>query len=276
MKNTSFDFPNKSIDQKSKFYVHHKKQKRKLAPYEDRSYMYAGGGYLSTAEDLAQMGNQLMNNQFLKEETKQLLTKSYLLKDGTPTYYGLGWETGKSRLHTEVIYHSGSLPTSVAHLIIYPKEEVVFAYLANTGDNVFFNAREAQTIAELFVTADDATKNANANLEGTWRVETTSLRDKRTAGILQLTQNPKGLKQGSITFKRSAKKITCPLVVVKLENDKVHCVGVSPMFIDFYLELRNNEFTGKWLHDFNVKGIPEKDEYWKPRKIIGKNINQQK
>jgi len=41
------------------------------------------------------------------------------------------------------------------------------------------------------------------------------------------------------------------------------------MFIDFYICLENDTFTGKWLHDFNVKGIPEKDSYWKPRVIEG-------
>jgi CubicO group peptidase (beta-lactamase class C family) len=179
MKNTTFDFPNKSIDQKSKFYIYDKKQNRKLAPYENRSYMYAGGGYLSTAEDLVQMGNQLINSDFLSKETKQLLTKSHLLKDGTPTFYGLGWETGVNRLNTKVIYHSGSLPTSVAHLIVYPDEEVVLAYLANTGDNVFFNAREAQTIAELFIEANKVNSTQSEKLTGSWNIETTSLRNKK-------------------------------------------------------------------------------------------------
>lgn len=275
MQHTSFDFPDKNIDQKSKFYVYDKKQKRKLAPFENRSYMYAGGGYLSTAEDLVHMGRQLINSQFLKEDTKQLLTKSYLLKDGTPTYYGLGWETGTSRLHTKVIYHSGSLPTSVAHLVIYPEEEVVMAYLANTGNHVFFNAREAQTIAELFLEEETA-NNLTSDFEGKWNITTTSLRDKKTTGTLHLNLNTNGILDGTITFKRSSKKITCPLVVVNIENGTAHCVGVSPMFIDFYLELKNDEFTGKWLHDFNVKGIPEKGGYWKPRKIIGKKMNQQK
>ena len=272
MKNTTFDFPDRKIDQKSKFYVYDKKQKRKLAPPENRSYMYAGGGYLSTAQDLVQMGNKFINTDFLNKETRELLTTSYVLENGTPTYYGLGWETGISRLDTEVVYHSGSLPTSVAHLIIYPKEEVVLAYLANTGDNVFFNAREAQTIAELFINQKRYTHEQIEDLEGKWNISTTSLRDKKTTGTLHLSLNNDGIVSGTISFKRSRKNITCPIVVATIENNKAYCIAVSPMFIDFYLEFKNNEFNGVWLHDFNVKGIPEKDNYWEPRKINGSKI----
>lgn len=273
MRNTAFDFPDKTITNKSKFYIHDKKDKRKHAPIENRSYMYAGGGYLSTSEDLVQMGNQFINGKFLKEGTKELLTKSYVLDDGTATFYGLGWETGISRLNTKVIYHSGSLPTSVAHLIIYPDEEVVLAYLANTGDNVFFNVREAQIIAELFMETNQTTDNPISDIEGNWIIETTSLRNKKTSGTLQLTLNSDGVVSGPITFKRSNRQLNCPVVVSTFKGNKVHCIGVSPMFIDFYLEFRDNEFKGEWLHDFNVKGIPEKDEYWNPRKITGIKTN---
>ncbi|MBO6829872.1 MAG: hypothetical protein JJ876_09975 [Muricauda sp.] len=54
-------------------------------------------------------------------------------------------------------------------------------------------------------------------------------------------------------------------------------IAVSPMFIDMYVTLTDNDkaFTGHWLHDFNIKGIPEKDPYWAPRKIDGSKINHQ-
>ena len=48
------------------------------------------------------------------------------------------------------------------------------------------------------------------------------------------------------------------------------------MFIDLYVTtLKDNAFTGYWLHDFNTKGIPEKDPYWKPRKIDGIKIDHE-
>lgn len=122
MNNTSFDYPNTSEDHTSKFYIYDKK--RRLAPAENRSCMYAGGGYLSTANDLVHMGDMLIRDKYLNKETRKLLTRTYQLKNGTKTHYGLGWETGVNRLGSEVIFHSGSLPTSVAHLVIYPEEEI--------------------------------------------------------------------------------------------------------------------------------------------------------
>jgi len=272
MKNTSFDFPDTSIQQKSKFYIYDKKQNRKLAPLEDRSYMYAGGGYLSTAGDMVLMGDAIIQNNFLSETTKKLITQSHKLNNGALTHYGLGWESGQSRLKTKVLFHSGSLPTSLAHLVVYPDEEVVLAYLANTGDNVFFNEREAQTIAELFIKKEDFKNQQTNNLAGTWEIETTSLKGKKTKGVLKLNIKNDAFISGAISFKRSRKKISCPLTVASVENNKVHLVAVSPMFIDLYLEFEDEKFSGEWLHDFNVKGIPEKDDYWKPRKITGSKI----
>ena len=95
---------------------------------------------------------------------------------------------------------------------------------------------------------------------------------KKTKGKLNISLKNDGILSGTINFKRSRKKISCPIVIASVENNIVHCIAVSPMFIDFYLEVDGNEFKGEWLHDFNVKGIPEKDEYWKPRKIKGTKI----
>ena len=56
-------------------------------------------------------------------------------------------------------------------------------------------------------------------------------------------------------------------------DSSVHLIAVSPMFIDFNLILDSNEFTGQWLHDFNINGQPEEDSYWNPREINGIKIN---
>lgn len=273
MNNTAFDYPVQPMEHRSEFYVFDKKEGRQLAPPEDRSYMYAGGGYVSTAEDLVHMGLSLLTDSYLQNGTRELLTSSYVLKDGTPTGYGLGFETGISRLNTPIVYHSGSLPTSVAHLIVYPDEEVVMAWLANTGDHVFFNEREAQTIAELFVKSDQPEGENAQEITGSWRIRTTSLRDKNTDGIMRIDVTPDGLVTGSITFKRSKKKKEFPLIVINQDGNKIHCVAVSPMFMDFYLVIDEDAFSGEWLHDFNVKGIPEEDDYWKKREIIGIQID---
>lgn len=244
------------------------------APDEDRSFMYAGGGFLSTAEDLVKMGTALLQNNYLKTRTTQTLFSSHELKDGTKTYYGLGWETGVSRKGTPIVYHSGSMKSARSHLIIYPEKEVVVAYIANTGDHIFFNDREAQLIAELFIqdaeNTSDIVKKKYEPLVGEWHIATTSLRNKKTEGRLNLKKNTSGVFSGEITFTRSKEKKSFPIVLTDIENTSVHLVAVSPMFIDFYIQLvDDNSFKGEWLHDFNVKGIEELDEYWDARSITG-------
>jgi len=268
MEHTAFDKPNDASDLKTKFYLNGKKGKRGIAPFEDRSYMYAGGGYLSTAEDLVEMGHQLITDEYLSSETRNTLTSSYVLSNGDSTYYGLGWETGKSRLDVPVIFHGGSMQTARSHLIIYPDQKLVFAYLANTGDQVFFNDREAQSIAEIFVKKVMNRKEVHFDrLNGKWKIETTSLRNKKTEGLLVLSNG-----KGSITYKRSKKKLTMPIIITGHNEKHIHLIAVSPMFIDFYLKFEDDQLKGTWLHDFDVKGIPETDKYWKEREIVAKKV----
>ncbi len=269
MAHTSFDFPDKKVPDKSVQYVASKKEERIEAPFDNRSYMYAGGGYLSTAEDLVLMGSQLLNEKYISKETIDLLFSSYHLKDGTKTNYGLGWECGVNRTNTPIVYHSGSMSSARSHLVIFPDEKIVFAYLANTGDHIFFNEREAHSIAELCLEEPTTDELANT-LIGEWEVNTTSLKNKKTSGVLRLSKNKEGVIEGSITFKRSKKKKTFPLILSGVQNNQFHLMAVTPMFLDLYLTIDGNTANGKWLHDFNVNGTPETDDYWKPRALTAK------
>lgn len=266
MAHTTFDFPDREVPNKSVQYILGKKNERTEAPADNRSYMYAGGGYLSNAEDLVLMGNQLLHEDYITKNTRSLLFTSQTLQDGTQTNYGLGWECGTNRTNTPIVYHSGSMSSARSHLVLFPEEAIVFAFLANTGDHIFFNDREAHSIAELFV--DPESDQVNTDLiTGEWQINTTSLRDKETSGVLKLAKNAQGLIEGSITFKRSRKEKTFPVVLAGKDGDAFHLIAVTPMFLDLYLTVDGDNASGRWLHDFNVKGIPETDEYWKPRTI---------
>jgi hypothetical protein len=275
MQKTTFDYPNQTSKTISTFYIYDKKEGRVEAPKDNRSYMYAGGGYLSTAEDLLKAGQTILNEHYVNKKYIQELLNSQKLPNGTETHYGLGWEVGTSRLETPIVYHSGSMSTARSHFIIYPDEDIVFAYLANTGDHVFFNDREAQNIPELFVEIKQNKSYVTNNTEtllGQWQINTTSLRDKKSKGTLQLSKNKNGLIQDHIEFKRSRKTETHPVILTDIDDNKAHLMAVSPIFIDFFLRFEENTFSGIWLHDFNVKAIPEEDEYWKARAIEGKKL----
>jgi len=275
MLDTTFDYPYQNSDNASKFYIYYKKEGRIEAPQENRSFMYAGGGYLSTAKDLVKAGRAILDKSYINKEYIDELLSSQQLKGGSETHYGLGWEVGTSRLNTPIVYHSGSMSTARSHLMIYPEEDVVFAYLSNTGDHIFFNAREAQNIAELFVEVKRKTEPQDTIPEvmvGEWKISTTSLRGKKSDGILELSIDKKGIISGEIEFKRSRKTEQYPIILTDFKNKRAHLIAVSPMYMDLFLTYKNKRFEGVWLHDFNVKGIPEDDEYWKPRLIEGRRL----
>lgn len=282
MNNTYFDHPDFHPEEISTQYIREKEgflrqlfsrnnTERIAAPKENRSFMYAGGGYLSTAEDLVKMGWKLISGEYLNDSTVEMLFKDQKLKNGASTHYGLGWEVGISRTGTPIVFHSGSMSSARGHLLIYPEENLIFAILMNTGDHVFFNDREALTIAEIFLNEEMDSKKASS-ITGQWSITTTSLRDKRTKGEVSLSMDGNRTVKGTISFKRSRKKKSFPIILTNIENNEYHFVGISPMYFDLYANFEKNSFSGTWLHDFNVMGESEIDPYWKPRTIEGEKV----
>lgn len=270
VENTSFDSPNHDSEDISKFYIKGRKS-RELAPFENRSFMYAGGGYLSTAEDLVKIGHQFINFDFLKKATVDTLTQSLDLKNGVLTYYGLGWELGSSKIDTEVWHHNGSMPTARTHWVLLPEEKIVLAYMSNTGEHVFFNDAEAHAIAKIFLDAKRAKAGLNSNSEyltGVWTGEVTSLYDKSKKAKLTLESTKNGLVIGEVEFKRSRKRETYPVVVNGSTKDSLHFIAVTPMFADFHLRINSNDnLEGVWQHEFVRKPNQDEDEFWKGREV---------
>jgi len=120
------------------------------APYVDNSYKWAGGGFLSTTEDLARVGELLLDGALLKPETRQSLWTSQRTTDGRETGYGMGWFVDHDAAGRRRVYHSGGSVGGTAYLLIYPDEKLVLALLVNS-DRTFVGA--APRLAEAFLAA---------------------------------------------------------------------------------------------------------------------------
>ena len=120
------------------------------APYVDQSYKWAGGGFLSTTEDLAIFGQAMLAGTLLKPATFALLTTAQRTRDGKDTGYGIGWAVGRDRAGRRRIAHSGGSTGGTAYLILYPDDGLVLAMLANS-DRPFIGI--ARSIAEAFAAA---------------------------------------------------------------------------------------------------------------------------
>lgn len=96
-------------------------------------YKLAGGGFLSTSEDIAQLGQAILEHKLLKKETYDQLLTSQLV-NGKPTYYGLGFQVSQDAAGRYFVGHVGNSVGTYTNLFIYPKEEKVISILINCTD----------------------------------------------------------------------------------------------------------------------------------------------
>ncbi|MBX2895652.1 MAG: serine hydrolase [Cyclobacteriaceae bacterium] len=113
----------------------------------DLSYKYAGGGLLSTVQDLVKFGNEMLNDKNVSPKQREVLFQTQKTTDGKATGYGLGWYVGVDRNGHRIWYHAGDSFSSSSWLVIYPDKNLVIALLANTQHAAAFDIYE---IGELF------------------------------------------------------------------------------------------------------------------------------
>nr|WP_319265423.1 serine hydrolase domain-containing protein [uncultured Draconibacterium sp.] len=101
------------------------------APFVDNSYKWAGGGFISTSEDLVRFGNGMLNNTLFSEEVKQQLITPQTLANGETTEYGMGFFSGIDEFGRSYYGHAGGSVGGCSNLIIYPKEKMVVAVITN-------------------------------------------------------------------------------------------------------------------------------------------------
>jgi serine beta-lactamase-like protein LACTB len=133
MRHTIAEYPDSIIPDKARFYTRTDSVGPILnAPYVDNSNKWAGGGFLSTTEDLALFGDEMITAKILKPQTVDLLWTSQRTPDGKDTGYGLGWFVSKDSAGRQVVRHSGGSDGGTALLVLYPKQRMVFAFLFNS------------------------------------------------------------------------------------------------------------------------------------------------
>lgn len=113
----------------------------------DFSYKYAGGGLLSTGKDLIKIGNEILNGSHIDTKMKKSLFQTQRTTDNKETGYGLGWYIGKDKNGHRIWYHSGDSFSGSSYLLIYPDDDIVVSFLANSQIGTTFDIEQ---IGELF------------------------------------------------------------------------------------------------------------------------------
>ncbi len=127
----------------------------RLAIPVDNQYKLAGGGYLSTSEDLAKLGQASLVNAVIPAEIMtQFLTPKRA--KGHSTYYGLGWQVSEDAMGRPFIGHVGNGIGGYSNFLVYPKEELVMALLINCTDPRIQGTLEEEIYPLFFMEATDA------------------------------------------------------------------------------------------------------------------------
>ncbi len=118
-------------------------------PFVDNSVKWAGGGFLSSAEDLLRFGAGHLEPGFLRAETLTLLQTSQRLRDGSETNYGIGWRVWETSQDRHAVGHTGGSMGGSTAFVMLPREGIVVAVIANMS-GVEGQAQTALEIADLF------------------------------------------------------------------------------------------------------------------------------
>ena len=114
------------------------------------SYKWAGGGMLSTVEDLVKFGTAwLPGSALFTEDALELTFTSQKTADGEETGVGLGWRINRIEDETRLVYHhGGAIDGGRAFIAVFPEERTVVALLANMLGARNFGLTEAVGILD--------------------------------------------------------------------------------------------------------------------------------
>jgi serine beta-lactamase-like protein LACTB len=104
------------------------------AVLHDTSMKVAGGGLVSTAEDLVRFGIALNTGALLKKATVEEMWTEGKAGDGKGTGYGLGFGVFPAQEGIRRVSHSGNQAGAASFLVILPEVGVTYAIMTNLED----------------------------------------------------------------------------------------------------------------------------------------------
>ena len=122
------------------------------APWVDNSNKWAGGGFLSTSEDLVRFALAHLTDAHLKAETVALLWTPQKMTGGEATTYGIGWDIRNDPDGRRLARHSGGSVGGRTEMRIYRDSDMAIAVITNTSDANLIEITSA--IAEPFLALD--------------------------------------------------------------------------------------------------------------------------
>ncbi len=130
MDNTTLDASNAVPPNTTDFF----RKKRILCNPVANEYKVAGGGFLSTSEDITRFGHEIISPTLISTASLSQLVTSQRLSNGNRTGYGIGFSVEQTPHNTPRYYHTGGGVGASTILLIYPEEDVVITILTNKSN----------------------------------------------------------------------------------------------------------------------------------------------
>lgn len=130
MEHTQADDRLAIIPYRTRFYQKTKDGTVENADFLDSSYKIPGGGWISSAEDMAKFEVAILNDKLVKRSTRDLMWTPLKPSDGSKDNYGLGWGVGDEN-GLRVVGHSGGQQGTSTDFKIAPDQRVGVVVLTN-------------------------------------------------------------------------------------------------------------------------------------------------
>jgi CubicO group peptidase (beta-lactamase class C family) len=121
------------IPRRTRFYQKTESGTVTNADFLDSSYKIPGGGWLSSAEDMARFEVAILNDKLLRRATRDLMWTPLKPSDGSEDSYGLGWGVRNADGFQELGHTGGQQGTSTAFFVA-PASRAGVVVLSNMED----------------------------------------------------------------------------------------------------------------------------------------------
>ncbi len=150
------DIPNRTIGYRKR------QNKIVVSSNTDVSWKLGGGGYISGIEDLAKLGEGLLNDKLIKPKTRELMWTPRETITGKQTSYGLGFRRwnyvngalqsisaeaaateSKKQVLMQLVGHSGSQEKTKTLLVLEPQKRFGLVLMSNSEHTQIYSLAEA-------------------------------------------------------------------------------------------------------------------------------------
>ena len=130
MTNTVADDRYAIVPLRTRFYHKDKSGRVVNAEFLDSSYKIPGGGWLSSAEDMARFEVAILGDQLIHRATRDVMWTPQKTADGSKNDYALGWGTGKE-LGVADVGHGGGQQGTSTFIMLVPERRAGVVVLSN-------------------------------------------------------------------------------------------------------------------------------------------------